>query len=108
MSPYTVAIAIVPLLSSSAPLAASVSFIFPNEFPTVSALSKSWGRNFFPVSKSFPTLSSAGTMQLFITFTGASDFKSSSVAAAAFSLKPFSIMVIRLSSRGFAPVFFSV
>ena len=45
-------------------------------------------------------------MQLLITFTGASDFKSSSVADAAFSLKPFSMMVIRLSSSGLFPVFF--
>ena len=116
MSPKTVAIAMVPFSSCSFPEAARVSFILRNELPTVSALSKSCGRNFFPVSKSFPTLSRAGTMQLSIIFTGAFFSRSLAVASAALSLKPFSIICISSFSSAFfsAPIvsvkvfFFSV
>src|SRR5574344_1770750 len=80
MSPKTVAMTIEPLFSCLTPVAARCCLMTLNALPTVSALSKSCGRNFFPVSKSFPTLSSAGTMQLFIIEINAS---SSGVAAIA-------------------------
>src|SRR5574344_1807889 len=104
MSPKTVAMTIEPLFSCLTPVAARCCLMTLNALPTVSALSKSCGRNFFPVSKSFPTLSSAGTMQLFIIDTGSSCARSVCTAPTAWSLNPFIIIEMNASSSGVAAI----
>ncbi len=95
ISPKTVQITILPFDSCATPLASWWALITAKLLLTVSAESKSWGKNFFPISKSFPTMSRAGTMQRSMISTGS--FPSSSnffVASGEESLKPLQIMLM--------------
>ena len=81
ISPLTVAMTIFPLLSCSAPLELSLSFIASKAFFKVYALCMSCGRNIRPASNCFPTSSSAGTRILFIISIASREDRSASVSA---------------------------
>ena len=82
-----------PFDSWALPVASKCALITAKLALTVSAASKSCGKNFFPVSKSFPTMSRAGTMHRSIISTGNRPSPSNFlVASADESLKPLQII----------------
>ena len=100
MSPKTVQITMLPFDSWAFPLSSRNALITAKLALTVSAESKSWGKNFFPISKSFPTMSNAGTMQRSIIWTGSfPSSRSFFVASADESLNPLQIMFMSALSE---------
>ena len=103
ISPFTVAMTIVPFFSCATPWLATYSLMASNPAFAASALINSCGRNIVPFSKPCPTRSSAGTrsslMISMVPFFGLpvpSSSSSSFVARNAGSFKPLTMQSFRL------------